>query len=46
MFPEPLYLSCASNADLANNFINFFGTKISKIRNKLESLFITVYAFH
>ena len=35
--PEPLYPSCASNADLANNFINFFGTKISKIRNDIES---------
>ena len=35
--PEPLYPSCASNADLANNFINFFGTKISKICNDIES---------
>ena len=31
------YPSCASNADLANNFINFFGTKFSKIRNDIES---------
>ena len=35
--PELLYPSCASDADIANNFINFFGTKISKIRNDIES---------
>ena len=35
--PEPLYPSCPSNADLANDFINFFGTKTSKIRNDIES---------
>ena len=35
--PAPLYPSCSSAADLANNIIGFFADKITTIRHELDS---------
>ena len=35
--PAPLYPSCSSAADLANNFIGFFADKITTILHELDS---------